>query len=76
MMTVPIKINPLSPAGAPKILFEGAYVQYAATRGYDVTPDGRRFLMVQPKDRPAHKPRHMILVQNWVEELKRRVPTN
>jgi hypothetical protein len=35
-----------------------------------------QFLMIRPLDRPALKPTHMILVQNWTEELKRRVPTN
>jgi len=42
---------------------------------YDVTPDGRRFLMVQDKERPATAAAEMILVQNWIEELKARVPT-
>jgi hypothetical protein len=31
--------------------------------------------MVRAVDRPALKPTRMILVQNWFEELKRRVPT-
>jgi hypothetical protein len=60
------------------MLFEGPYLPIqigTPTRHYDVTPDGRRFLMVQPKDRPPLRPTQMILVQNWIEELKRRVPT-
>ena len=47
----------------------------AATRAYDVTRDGKRLLAVQEKDRPPIKVTEMILVQNWIEELKRRVPT-
>ena len=43
-------------------------------RGYDVTADGRRFLMVQQKERPPVSASEMILVQNWLEELKARVP--
>lgn len=43
-------------------------------REYDVTPDGRRFLLLH-EDRPPIKVTEMILVQNWVEELKKRVPT-
>jgi hypothetical protein len=62
-------------AGPPKVLFEGAYLLGGTIRGYDVTPDGRRFLMVQPKDRPPFRPTQMILVQNWIEELKRRGPS-
>jgi hypothetical protein len=33
-----------------------------------------RFLVVQDSGRPPIKVTEMILVQNWVEELKRRVP--
>jgi len=43
---------------------------------YDVTPDGRRFLMMKEStagDR-SHPP-NMVIVLNWHEELKRRVPT-
>lgn len=40
----------------------------------DVTADGRRFLMVQQKERPAVAAAEMILVQNWLEEVKARVP--
>jgi len=44
-------------------------------RGYDVTPDGRRFLMVDTsKDEPPPPVTHMVVVLNWLEELKRRVP--
>ena len=32
--------------------------------------------MVRVADWPAVKVTQMILVQNWFEELKRRVPTN
>jgi hypothetical protein len=57
------------------MLFQGRYGASAIIRGYDVTPDGRRFLMVQPKERPPVDAAEMILVQNWLEELKRLVPT-
>ena len=46
----------------------------AGIRSYDVTADGRRFLMVQQKERPPVSASDMILVQNWFEELKARVP--
>jgi hypothetical protein len=44
-------------------------------RGYDVTSDGQRFLMVQNTERPPIKPTYIVLVQNWFEELKHLVPT-
>ena len=56
------------------MLFQGRYGATANIRGYDVAPDGRRFLMVQQKDRPAMRLADMIVVQNWVEELKQESP--
>ena len=48
-----------------------------AGRTYDVSGDGR-FLMV--KDVPVRErtpaPQSITVIQNWVEELKRRVPRN
>ena len=43
-------------------------------RSYDVSPDGQRFLML--KQIGAAVPPQLIVVQHWVEELKRLVPTN
>jgi hypothetical protein len=42
---------------------------------YEITPDGQRFLMVQEVERPQARVSQMVLVQNWVEELKRLAPT-
>jgi Tol biopolymer transport system component len=42
---------------------------------YDVAPDGR-FLMIQPEggaNRPAESDR-IVVIENWIEEVKRRVP--
>jgi Tol biopolymer transport system component len=74
MMAVPISLRPTFTMGTPRQLFEGRYGGTAGIRAYDVTADGRRFLMVQQKERPAVAAAEMILVQNWVEELKARVP--
>ena len=46
-------------------------------RTYDIAPDGQRFLMIKDgsgADAPA-APRNLVLVLNWVEELRRLVPT-
>jgi len=37
------------------------------TAGYDVTPDGSRFLLVTPIPRPGVQPTHVII--NWVDQL-------
>jgi hypothetical protein len=73
MMVVPVQVKPTFTAGPPRMLFQGRYGATAAIRAYNVSPDGRRFLMVQQKDRPAVRIADMIIVQNWVEELKQKV---
>jgi hypothetical protein len=75
MMAVPITITPTTfSAGAPRLLFEGPFRTDGPFRGYDVTPDGQRFLMVREVEQPSSRVTQMVLVQNWVEELKRTAP--
>lgn len=76
MMAVPVSSQSASLTfGRPASLFEGRYQTNEPARGYDATPDGRSFLMIQDRSRPPDVVRQMIVVQNWHEELKRRVPT-
>jgi Tol biopolymer transport system component len=74
MMVVPITLRPTLTVGAARQLFEGRFGATSGIRSYDVTADGRRFLMVQQKERAAVAASDMILVQNWLEEVKARVP--
>jgi serine/threonine-protein kinase len=74
MMAVPITTTPAFSAGNPRVLFEGPFRTDGPFRGYDVTPDGQRFLMVQEVPQPPVRVSQMVLVQNWSEELKQRVP--
>jgi hypothetical protein len=73
MMAVPITQDPFT-AGPPRTLFEGVFSLQALTRGYDVSADGQRFFLTQAKERPLTRANQMVLVQNWVEELKQRLP--
>ena len=52
----------------------GRYGATAVVRPYDVSLDGQRFLMVKQKERAPISASQMILVQNWLEEVKARVP--
>ena len=73
LWAVPITPGPLFTAGRPYKLFEGNYAAFNQGRQtYDVSPDGKRFVMIKP----AETPTPIIVVQNWTEELKRLVPTN
>ena len=82
VMVVGVEPGPTFRAGIPRLLFEGDYVQELELSGahnYDVSRDGQRFLMMVPA--PAEelgenaRPR-IVVVQNWLEELRRRVPVN
>ena len=46
------------------------------TGTYDVSPDGRRFLMLKTVGDPRHLAEHasVVVVKNWGEELKRLLP--
>jgi Tol biopolymer transport system component len=69
-------------AGPPvKILnrkyYAGASLLGLDLRGYDVSPDGQRFLMIKEPESPPPviQSANMVLVLNWVEELKARLPS-
>lgn len=61
--------------GKPRLLFEkSGYLASDPTRSYDLSLDGQRFLMVKGEQRKPTPVTELILVQNWLEELKRLVP--
>jgi serine/threonine-protein kinase len=62
-------------AGKPRLLFEKpGYGLSMPIRGYDLSLDGRRFLMVKVEERKPSPATEMVLVQDWFEELKRLLP--
>jgi hypothetical protein len=72
LLSVRVRTEGLFDAGAPVPLFEGPYEPDRSTAmghtNYDVTPDGRRFLMV--RSGPEDADRQIRVVLNWAEELK------
>lgn len=73
IMAVPVEVSATTwKVGSPKALFRGPYLLREGSLGreYDVGPDGR-FLML--KREPSAAP-HLVIVQNWLAELARRVP--
>jgi hypothetical protein len=62
-------------AGQPANVFETRYSTPYPPRSYDVSADGRRFLML--KDAATVNtnatPLRMVLVEHWFEELKQRM---
>jgi serine/threonine-protein kinase len=73
LTSVPVSASgPTFTFGRPTTVFDAKYVEANPSRHYDVSPDGRRFLMI--KDRtigdPNAAPASMIVVLNSFEELK------
>jgi len=72
ILSVRVRTEGLFDAGAPVPPFEGPYEPDRSTAmghtNYDVTPDGRRFLMV--RSGPEDADRQIRVVLNWAEELK------
>jgi hypothetical protein len=60
---------------APLVLFGGLAGERNNPRAYDVSPDGRRFLMVKRGEGESpDSASHFVVIHNWFAELKRRVP--
>src|SRR5262249_44727131 len=56
--------------GAPRQLLDKAYYpgftsRGSNIRGYDVSPDGQRFLMIKGSDKPSVSQSSMTVVLNW-----------
>ncbi len=83
-MAVEVETDPTFKRGNPKTLFKGMY--YSSTSKnitltpWDISPDGKRFLMIKPAAAAGAAPTaaspqpKIIVVVNWFEELKQRVP--
>ena len=90
MMSVRVDAGTIWHASDPAKLFDGQYIVGSARlsgRTYDVSPDGRRFLMIKPGGsglagpgvgslggRTRRTEQGIVVVQHWDEELKRLVP--
>ncbi len=57
--------------GEPRPLFDGPYMDMDGAANYDVTLDGRRFLMVKVSEEEL-RPTRLEVVLNWFEELRAR----
>ncbi len=77
MMAVEIKTQPSLMVGKPRLLFDGNYeMNNQGNRlgpNYDVTADGQRFVMLKSSAQQTSGTQ-IIVVENWFEELKQRVP--
>ena len=68
LMSARIVTSPSLAVTARDTLFEGPYMTDPWHPNYDVAPDGKSFVMV----RPVAQDRQLIMVMNWIEELRQR----
>jgi serine/threonine-protein kinase len=81
LMSVAVQPGRTLALGKPQRLFQGPYLAFATNvtgRTYNVSPDGKRFLMIDNRildagDQPL-APSQIFVVLNWFEELRQRVP--
>ena len=77
VMAAPIKTTPSVIVGAPVKVVDPGFFSAVPWRPYDVTRDGKRVLIIKnPQVDVASKltPASMIVVLNWTEDLKARLP--
>jgi eukaryotic-like serine/threonine-protein kinase len=70
MMAAPISYEPKFDAGTPVVLFDAPVRQAIPARQYDVSSDGKRFLLNREAEQEVIEP--LTLVQNWIGRLARR----
>lgn len=68
LLAATIMTTPALAVGAREVLFAGPFATDVYHPNYDVTPDGRGFVMV----RPVEENRQLVVVLNWSEELRQR----
>jgi serine/threonine-protein kinase len=75
LMTIPVQASTGFSASSPTKVVDAQLVETGPGRMYDVSTDGRRFLIIKPSASANAKtaPPSITLVQNWVDELTRRV---
>ena len=81
LMSVRVERGGSLKIGTPTRVLDGSYVWTVpgfSGRLYDVTPDGRRFILLKDAglSRQTNLPESITVVQNWDQELKRLVPVN
>ena len=72
LMSVPIQTTPAFSVGQPVKLFSGPYSLNPTLRTYDVSPDGRRFLMIKHEG-DSTAPPTIVVVLNFLQELAPRL---
>ncbi len=71
LIAVPVSTRNGFSAGEPRPLFEYSGFGNFAAANYDVSPDGKRFLVIETGEQ-EEKPPAIHVVENWIEEHRSR----
>jgi serine/threonine-protein kinase len=75
IMAVPVRLGTDVVLGKPQVVLKGGFAAAAYIgRHYDVSLDGKRFLLLKDAEPAKSAPPEVILVQHWDEELKAKLP--
>jgi len=70
MMVASVVTQPTFASARPRVLFQGSFQLGGAVDNYDLTPDGREFLLLRDAS-PRHGFSEYKVVLNWFEELRK-----
>ena len=76
LMVVTVETRPSFSVSRPQAVVEDSFERFPGQpgfRGYDISPDGERFLVLESGEQTEYDTIHVVL--NWFEELERLVPT-
>jgi serine/threonine-protein kinase len=74
LMSVRVETTPVFSAANPTKMFDGQYFAGITGRTYDVSLDGKRFLMIKKASTDTTAtPADMVVVLNWTEELREKL---
>jgi Tol biopolymer transport system component len=73
LMVADLKTQPAFTASPPRLLFESPYEGVSSRANFDITSDGRRFLMLETVEKDSTT--EVKIVPNWFEEVRRRTPS-
>ncbi len=77
LLSATVETDPALHVGQPHTLFQtGPFAFFELGRSYDIAPSGDRFLMRKPSSAATETGHGFILVLNWLEELRARVPVD
>jgi hypothetical protein len=69
----PVNANATLTPGSPRARFSSAGLVILPSRevNYDVTPDGKRFVLIEPVEDEGEVPKPSIrIIRNWHEEFR------